>query len=86
MTTIKKFFGVEAPYKFEWNDIRATIQILNVALIMIFGLSISWFGLAIAFFGLCKDLSQHRHINDIVMHASGVVLNVHFLMLYYGGR
>lgn len=82
---MKKFFNITEPFRFEWNDLRAFIQILNVILIMIFGLQISWFGLAIAFFGACKDLSQHRHINEMVMHLSGIVLNVYFLSILYGG-
>lgn len=80
---MKKFFGIVEPFRFEWNDLRAFIQLLNVVLIMIFGLSVSWFGLAIALFGVCKDMSQHRHVNDIVMHLSGVVLNVYFLTILY---
>lgn len=80
---MKEFFGINEPFRFEWNDLRAVIQLLNVILIMIFGLSVSWFGLAIALFGVCKDMSQHRHINDIVMHLSGVVLNVYFLTILY---
>ena len=80
---MKEFFGIKEPFRFEWNDLRAFIQLLNVALIMIFGLSVSWFGLAIAIFGVVKDMSQHRHINDIIMHMSGVVLNVYFLTLLY---
>jgi len=83
---MKEFFGITESFRFEWNDLRAFIQVLNVVLIMIFGLSISWFGLAIALFGLCKDMSQHRHINDIVMHLSGMALNTYFLILLYGGR
>ena len=80
---MKKFFGIIEPFRFEWNDLRAFIQIINVALIMIFGLSVAWLGLAIALFGVVKDLSQHRHINDIVLHLTGVILNIHFLHLYY---
>ena len=83
MEAVKKFFGLEPPYKLEWNDLRACIQLINVILIMIFGLSVSWFGLAIAIFGVCKDLSQHRHINDLVLHLTGVMLNIHFLVLLY---
>ena len=83
MEAIRKFFGIEPPYKLEWNDLRACIQLINVILIMIFGLSVSWFGLAIALFGVCKDLSQHRHINDLVLHLTGVMLNIHFLVLLY---
>lgn len=80
---MKEFFGVVEPFRFEWNDLRASIQVLNVILIIIFGLQVSWFGLAIALFGVCKDLSQHRHLNDIIMHLSGVILNIYFLFLLY---
>jgi len=80
---MRDFFSITEPFRFEWNDLRAFIQLLNVVLIMIFGLSVSWFGLAIAVFGVVKDMSQHRHINDIIMHMSGVVLNVYFLTLLY---
>ena len=83
MATIKKFFGIETAYKFEMNDLRAIIQIINVVLIMIYGLSISWFGLALAFFGLIKDFATDRHINSILMHSAGAVLNIYFLSLLY---
>jgi hypothetical protein len=82
---MKDFFSITGPYRFEWNDIRAGIQVLNVILIMLFGLEVSWFGLAIALFGLVKDMSQHRHINDMVLHLSGIALNIYFLSLLYGG-
>ena len=82
---MKEFFSINEPFRFEWNDIRAFIQVLNVILIMIFGLQVSWFGLAIAFFGVCKDLSQRRHINEMVMHLAGVALNIYFLVLLYRG-
>ena len=80
---MKEFFGINEPFRFEWNDLRAFIQILNVTLIMLFGLQVSWFGLTIALFGVVKDMSQHRHVNDLVMHLSGVVLNIYFLTLLY---
>lgn len=83
---MKEWFGITESYRFEWNDLRALIQVLNVVLIMIFGLQVSWFGLTLAVFGVCKDLSQHRHINDVVMHLAGVALNVYFLILLYGGK
>lgn len=82
---MKKFFNIETAYKFEMNDLRAAIQVINVALIMIFGLSVSWFGLALAVFGLIKDFTTDRHINSIVMHLAGAVLNIYFLTLLYGG-
>lgn len=84
METIKRIFSIEDKYHFEWNDLRAFIQVLNVILIMMFGLQVSWFGLAIALFGLVKDISQHRHINDMVLHLAGVTLNIYFLSILYG--
>lgn len=83
MTAIKNFFRIETAYKFEMNDLRAVIQVINVALIMMFGLAISWFGLALAVFGLVKDFTTDRHINGIAMHLASAVLNVYFLTLLY---
>ena len=85
MDKVKKFFNIESAYKFEMNDIRAVIQIVNVALIMMFGLSVSWFGLALAVFGLIKDFTTDRHINSIAMHTASATLNIYFLTLLYGG-
>lgn len=85
MDEVKKFFNIDGAYKFEMNDIRAVIQIVNVALIMMFGLSVSWFGLALAVFGLIKDFTTDRHINSIAMHTASATLNIYFLTLLYGG-
>ena len=85
MERVKRFFRIENSYKFEMNDLRAIIQLINVVLIMIFGLSVSWFGLAIAVFGLIKDFIHDRHINGIVMHLASIILNLYFLKLLYFG-
>ena len=85
MTAIKRFFNIETPYKFEYNDLRCGITLVNVILIMIYGLSISWFGLAVAVIGLVKDFATDRHINGILMHLESVALNVYFLILLYKG-
>lgn len=83
MNKVKKFFRIETAYKFEMNDLRALIQLVNVFMIMIFGLVVSWFGLVLAVCGLIKDFATDRHINGIVMHLSGVILNIYFLTLLY---
>lgn len=81
MERVKQFFRIETKFKLEYNDLRALIQIVNVLLIMKFGLSIAWFGLAVAVIGLIKDLVTDRHINGMLMHLSGIVLNIYFLSL-----
>lgn len=76
---MKKFFGIEIPYHFEWNDLRCFVTIVNVVLIMIYGLSIAWFGLAVALVGVVKDLITDHKINGLLMHFANAVLNVYFL-------
>lgn len=83
---MRKFFNLTAPYKFEWNDLRCLAMIVNVVLIMCFGLSISWFGLGIAVVGLVKDFTSDRRISGILMHLASAVLNAYFLFLLYGGK
>lgn len=82
---MKEFFRVNEPYKFEWNDLRAFITVINVVLIMIYGLSIAWFGLVVALIGVVKDLTVDRRINGLIMHLANVALNVYFLVMLYAG-
>ena len=81
--SLKKFFKLETPYKFEWNDLRCFVTVINVVLIITYGLSISWFGLFVALVGVVKDLTKDRRINGLLMHLANVALNVYFLYLLY---
>lgn len=71
-------------YHFEWNDLRAVITLVNVILLMIYGLSIAWFGLAVASLGIIKDLTEipggKFRYSSMIMHLSNVALNVFFLI------
>lgn len=73
-------------YKFEWNDLRAITTLINVILIMIYGLSISWFGLALAVLGVIKDVTDKDfRWNSFIMHLSNAILNVFFLARLFNG-
>ena len=77
---MKKFFKIEGKYKFEMNDLRALLQLINVALIVFCGFNVgAIFGLCVASLGLIKDFATDRHINGIAMHFASVVLNVFIL-------
>ena len=78
---MKKFFGIKGNYKFEYNDIRALMTLLNVILILHFGLTIAWFGFAIALIGIVKDLAVDRRINGLVMHLATLILNLYFILI-----
>lgn len=81
---MKNFFRIESGYKFEWNDLRCFITVVNVILIMMYGLSIAWFGLGVAIIGVIKDLTTDRRINGLIMHLANISLNIYFLLIYYG--
>lgn len=71
-------------FHFQWNDLRAFITVINVILIMIYGLSISWFGLAVAVLGIIKNLAmREKNINTYIMYIANISLNIYFLILLY---
>lgn len=81
MKKLTNFFKVNEPYRFEWNDLRCFVTIINVILIMIYGLSIAWFGLAVALVGIVKDLTVDRRVNGLLMHLANAVLNIYFILM-----
>jgi len=66
-------------YRFDWNDIRGPLTILNVILIICCGTSYAWLGLTVAVLGLIKDITKDKMISSAVMHFSNIMLNVFFL-------
>lgn len=74
-------------YKFEMGDLRAFITVINVMLIIKFGLSVAWVGLTIAALGLAIDVCKYtKHddsfrINSVIIHLANVILNVFFMTM-----
>ena len=82
LTKLKSFFRIDGKYKFEMNDLRALLQIINVALIVFWSFDVgATFGLIVAACGLIKDLQTERHINSMIMHLASIVLNVFILFI-----
>ena len=80
---MKQFFKIEKKYTPEWNDFRSLLTVINVLLVLKFGLSISWVTFGIAILGICKDLTVSRRINDLIMHSANAILNGYFLLIFY---
>lgn len=79
---MKKIFRIETSYRFEMNDLRAVLQLINVALIVFWNFDVgAIFGLVVASCGLIGDLIGSRHINEMVMHLASIVLNVFILFI-----
>lgn len=68
-------------YRFELNDLRSLLTIINVVLVIGFGISICWIVIAVGVIGIVKDLTIDRKINGLLMHTANVVLNVYLLTL-----
>lgn len=82
MTEFKKFFNIKGKYVFDFNDIRVALTVLNVILILKFGLSVALIGLAIAVFGTVRDMiCEERKINSTIQHAMMIILNAYFVSL-----
>ena len=82
MTEFKKFFNIKGKYVFDFNDIRVALTVLNVILILKFGLSVAFIGLAIAVFGTIRDMiCEERKINSTIQHVMMIILNAYFVSL-----
>ena len=80
---MKRFFKINTEYQFEWNDFVSVMTVINVILIIIHGLIISWLGLTIAGMGIARDLIIDRRINLLFIHLATAILNIYFLLLFY---
>lgn len=80
---MRKFFNITADkYIFDYNDIRCLLTLVNVILVITFGLSVAWIGLAIAIFGTVRDMvCEERKINSTIQHLTMIVLNIYFVTL-----
>lgn len=56
------------------QDVRCALTLLNVILILCFGVSFAWFGLAIAIGGIVKDAITDKQLNGFVMHGANALM------------
>lgn len=80
---MKNYFKLNLPYHFEWNDWVGPANMLNLFLVIKFGLIASWFGLAINLACIVYDIITIKRINLIILHLSIVLMNAYFLNQFY---
>lgn len=80
---MKHYFGLDKKYVFDWNDLAAFFTVINVILVMTYGLSIAWFGLALAVVGLVKVLLVDHKINLLIMKIALIIMNAYFIGLSF---
>lgn len=80
---MKKYFNLNAPYRFEWNDIFGPANFINTILVIKFGLVASWFGLFVSVACIVNDIVEVRKLNLTLLHFSIAILNTYFLLVFY---
>ena len=69
-------------YKFEINDLRCILTLLNIILILKFDIRWGWFGILLAALGIIKDYMTDKHINSIIMHSANLIFYILLLDIF----
>ena len=77
ITTIEK----QNKFKWELNDLRALMTIMNVIGVIVFGFIACYLALSIAIIGLIRDIIEKKKINSYIIHISNCILNIYLMML-----
>ena len=80
MQKVKKFFGIEGPYKFERMDISALCTVLNLIAIIAWNKG-PFVGIPVNIIGMGIDIKNGTHINNMIMRLSLIIMNIYFLTL-----
>lgn len=69
-------------YKFEINDLRCILTLLNIFLILKFDIRWGFLGVLLAGFGVVKDLTTDKRISSIIMHSANLIFYVLLLDIF----
>ena len=73
---MKKFFQLDKPYKFEINDIRAILSIINLWSIVGKNRIMIFVCVLLAGFGVINDVAFNRRLNGLIIHFSSLLINI----------
>lgn len=76
MKKILTHFELTTPYKFEINDIRALLSLLNLWSIVTKNEALLFVCVLAAAFGVINDVAFNRRINGLIIHFSTLVINI----------
>ncbi len=69
-------------YKFEVNDLRCILTLLNIVLILKFDIRWGWFGVLLAALGIIKDYMTDKKISSIIMHSANLIFYILVLDIF----
>ena len=78
---MKKFFRINSQYKFDINDIRVLLTIINFYIILNGKNSLSLIIAASGFFGIIRDYFGDRKINSFLIHFIGFCTGIFYFII-----
>ena len=76
MKKLLAHFELTTPYKFEINDVRALLSLLNLWSIVTKNETLIFVCILAAAFGVINDVAFNRRINGLIIHFSTLVVNI----------
>lgn len=76
MKKLLTHFELTTPYKFEINDVRALLSLLNLWSIVTKNETFIFVCILAAAFGVINDVAFNRRINGLIIHFSTLAVNV----------
>lgn len=76
---MKKFFGINENFRFEWDNLSALLTVMNVSLILMDFWVAPIFGLVNCAVNLFRLPQGQGHVNMYTMNLALIVLNLYFL-------
>ena len=76
MKKLLAHFELTTPYKFELNDLRAILSVINLWSIVTRNETLIFICVLTAVFGIVNDIIFNRRINGLVIHFSTLAINI----------
>ena len=78
---MKKFFQINSEYRFDINDIRVLLTIINFYIVLSGKNSLPLIIAASGFFGIIRDYFGDRKINSFLIHFIGLCTGIFYFII-----
>lgn len=76
MKKLLAHFELTTPYKFELNDLRAILSIINLWSILHHNTALIFVCVIVAAIGILNDLYINRRLNGLIIHLCALIINI----------
>lgn len=76
MKKLLAHFELTTPYKFELNDLRAILSVINLWSILHHNTVLIFICVIVAVIGILNDLYINRRLNGLIIHLCALIINI----------